>query len=60
MSKTSKKISKKKLIKILQGDYEESVYTKQSVMDHLKNPPTQEQWLKGYHRWVKQQKENGC
>ena len=33
--------------------------TRQQVMDQFKNPPTQEQWLKGYKRWKKQQQEGG-
>jgi hypothetical protein len=60
MSTTKKKISKRQLIKALKGDMEEPVYTKESILDHFKNPPTQEEWLRGYHRWVKKQKENGC
>jgi hypothetical protein len=56
------KISKKKLLKVLKGEYEfeDSVtMTKQQVMDMFKNPPTQEEWLKGYKRWKKQQEEGG-
>jgi len=47
------KISKKKLIKVLKGDFEEPV-TKQSLLDQLAKPVTQEEWLKGYKRWVEQ------
>jgi hypothetical protein len=26
--------------------------TKDGIFEQFKNPPTQEQWLKGYHDWV--------
>ena len=48
------RISKKKLIKVLQGDLEEPV-TKQSLLDQLAKPVTQEEWLKGYKKWVEDQ-----
>ena len=51
------KISKKKLIKVLQGDLEEPV-TKQSLLDQLAKPVTQEEWLKGYNEWKKKQLAN--
>jgi hypothetical protein len=47
------KISKKRLIKALKGDLEVKM-TKSDIFDMFKNPPTQEQWLKGYKRWVEQ------
>ena len=47
------RISKKKLIRVLKGDLEEPV-TKQSLLDQLAKPVTQEQWLKGYHKWVEE------
>ena len=47
------RISKKKLIKALKGDLEVKM-TKADIFDMFKNPPTQEQWLKGYKRWVEQ------
>ena len=50
-------ISKKKLIRVLKGDLEEPV-TKQSLLDQLSKPVTQEEWLKGYKRWKKQQEEH--
>ena len=56
------RVSKRKLIKILKGEYEindSAQMTRQQVMDMFKNPPTQEQWLKGYKRWKKQQQEGG-
>jgi len=46
-------ISKKKLIRVLKGELEEPV-TKQSLLDQLAKPVTQEQWLKGYHKWVQE------
>ena len=47
------RISKRKLIKALRGDLEEPV-TKQSLLDQLAKPITQEEWLRGYHKWVKE------
>lgn len=26
--------------------------SKSRIFDMFKNPPTQEEWLKGYHKWV--------
>ena len=46
-------ISKKKLIRVLKGDLEEPM-TKQSLLDQLAKPVTQEEWLKGYKKWVEQ------
>ena len=51
------RISKKNLIKVLKGDLEEPV-TKQSLLDQLSKPVTQEEWLKGYKRWKKHMEEN--
>ena len=48
------KISKKKLIKALKGDLEVKM-TKSNIFDMFKNPPTQEEWLKGYKKWVEDQ-----
>ena len=45
------RISKRKLIKALKGDFEVKM-TKSDIFDMFKNPPTQEQWLKGYKKWV--------
>ena len=50
-------ISKKKLIKVLKGDLEEPV-TKQSLLDQLAKPVTQEEWLRGYKRWKKHMEEH--
>lgn len=47
------RISKKKLIKALKGDLEVKM-TKSDIFEQFKNPPTQEEWLKGYKRWVEQ------
>ena len=47
------RISKKKLIKVLKGDLEMPV-SKQSLLDQMAKPVTQEEWLKGYKRWVEQ------
>ena len=51
------RISKKKLIKVLKCDLEEPV-TKQSLLDQLAKPVTQEEWLKGYNEWKKKQLAN--
>jgi hypothetical protein len=49
------KISKKKLLKVLKGEFKETTMTKSQIFDMFKSPPTQEEWLKGYKRWVEQQ-----
>jgi hypothetical protein len=51
------RISKKKLIKVLKGDLEVPV-TKQSLLDQLAKPVTQEEWLKGYKEWKRKQLAN--
>jgi|TARA_B100000902_G_scaffold320839_1_gene313590 hypothetical protein len=51
------RISKRKLIKVLKGDLEEPV-TKQSLLDQLAKPVTQEEWLKGYNEWKRKQLAN--
>ena len=48
------RISKKKLLKALKGEYEEKT-TKAQIFDMFRNPPTQEEWLKGYKKWVEEQ-----
>jgi hypothetical protein len=50
-------ISKKKLIRVLKGDLEEPM-TKQTLLDQLAKPVTQEEWLKGYKRWKKHIEEH--
>ena len=52
------RISKRKLIKVLKGDIEEPTMTKAQIFDMFKNPPTQEEWLKGYKEWKKKQSAN--
>ena len=49
------RISKRKLIKALKGDLEEPTMSKAQISDMFKNPPTQEEWLRGYKKWVEQQ-----
>tara|TARA_R100001015_G_C4521635_1_gene90483 strand:- start:67 stop:231 length:165 start_codon:yes stop_codon:yes gene_type:complete len=51
------RISKKRLIKVLKGDLEQPV-TKQSLLDQLAKPVTQEEWLIGYKEWKKKQLAN--
>ena len=50
-------ISKKKLIRVLKGDLEEPV-AKQSLLDQLAKPVTQEEWLRGYKEWKRKQLAN--
>jgi hypothetical protein len=45
------RISKRKLIKALKGELEVKP-TKDEIFEQFKNPPTQEEWLKGYRDWV--------
>ena len=51
------RISKKRLIKVLKGDLEQPV-TKQTLLDQLAKPVTQEEWLRGYKEWKKKQLAN--
>ncbi len=51
------RISKRKLIKVLKGDLEEPI-TKQSLLDQLAKPVTQEEWIKGYREWVAKHKKH--
>jgi len=51
------RISKKKLIKVLKGEYEENV-NRQSLLDQLAKPVTQGEWLKGYNEWKRKQLAN--
>ena len=48
------RVSKRKLLKILKGEGEED-YNRSRMMDWFAKPVTQEQWLKEYKRWRKQQ-----
>lgn len=47
------RISKKKLIKALKGEFEEKM-TESKIFDMFRNPPTQEEWLRGYKKWVEE------
>ena len=51
------RISKKKLIKALKGEYEKKM-TRQSLLDQLAKPVTQEEWLRGYNEWKRKQLAN--
>jgi len=51
------RISKKKLIGVLKGDLEKPVI-KQSLLDQLAKPVTQEEWLRGYNEWKRKQLAN--
>jgi len=51
-------ISKKKLIKVLKGEFEEPTMSKQSLLDQLAKPVTQEEWLRGYREWKRKQLAN--
>ena len=52
------RISKKKLLKALKGELHEPTMSKAQIFDMFKNPPTQEEWLKGYKKWIAEQKRN--
>jgi len=49
------RISKRKLLKALKGEYEVPTMSEAQIFDMFKNPPSQEEWLNGYRRWVEQQ-----
>jgi hypothetical protein len=49
------RISKKKLLKALKGEFEAPTMTKAQIFDMFENPPTQEEWLKGYKEWKRKQ-----
>jgi len=51
-------ISKKKLIKVLKGELEEPTMSKQTLLDQLAKPVTQEEWLRGYKEWKRKQLAN--
>jgi hypothetical protein len=51
------RVSKKKLLKILKGEGEEKYMSRSRLMDWLAKPVTQEQWLKEYKIWKKQQEK---
>ena len=52
------RISKRKLIKALKGEFEEPTMSKAQIFDMFKNPPTQEEWLRGYREWKRKQLAN--
>jgi len=52
------RISKKKLLKALKGELHEPTMSKAQIFDMFKNPPTQEEWLKGYKEWKRKQLAN--
>ena len=47
------RISKRKLMKALKGEFEEK-NTRSRLWEMFKKPTTQEEWLKGYHKWVQE------
>ena len=49
------RISKRKLLKVLKGELEVPTMSDTMIFDMFKNPPSQEELLKGYKRWVQQQ-----
>jgi hypothetical protein len=51
-------ISKKKMIKILKGEFEKPTMSKQTLLDQLAKPVTQEEWLRGYREWKRKQLAN--
>ena len=51
------RISKKKLIKVLKGELEQPM-SKQTLLDQLAKPVTQEEWLRGYNQWKRKQLAN--
>tara|TARA_Y100000748_G_scaffold271184_1_gene244303 strand:+ start:4973 stop:5164 length:192 start_codon:yes stop_codon:yes gene_type:complete len=51
------RVSKKKLLKILKGEYDPPSMSKDSVLEYLNKKYTQEEWLKEYKRWKKQQEK---
>ena len=54
------RISKKKLLKVLKGEYEEPAWTQETLSEFLAKPSTQEEWLRGYRAWKKKMEENDC
>ena len=52
------RVSKRKLLKILKGDYDPPSMTRQEVLDFMKRRPTQEEWLRGYRQWKKQMEKD--
>ena len=52
------RISKKKLLKALKGEFEEPVWNKKTLLEHMAKPITQEEWLRGYNECKKKQLAN--
>ena len=52
------RISKKKLLKALKGEFEEPRWNKKTLLEQMAKPITQEEWLRGYHEWKKKQLAN--
>ena len=52
------RVSKSKLLKILKGDYDPPSMSKRDVLEYLSRKYPQEEWLKGYKQWKKQQRAN--
>ena len=40
-------------MKVLKGELEVKP-TKDEIFEQFKNPPTQEEWLRGYKKWVEE------
>ena len=49
------RVSKKKLLKIFKGEYGPATMTRSQLIDWLAKPHSQEEWLRGYKHWKKQQ-----
>jgi hypothetical protein len=49
------RISKRKLLKTLKGEFEEPTWNKKTLLEHLAKPVTQEEWLRGYREWKRKQ-----
>ena len=49
------RISKRKLMKALKGEYEVPTMSETQIFDMFRNPPSQAECLKGYKRGVEQQ-----
>ena len=45
-------------MRALKGEFEEPTISKARIFDICKNPPTQEEWLKGYKEWKRKQLAN--
>ena len=52
------RISKKKLIKALKGEFEEPTWTQETLSEFLARPQSQEDWIRGYKKWKKEMEEN--